>query len=110
MEIRKVTDSKSKRAIEFIARENTWSNQRRKRRGEKRVDNEDEPESKKAKIEEGTARPIQEESNFFLKGLLLVEEKDSESISLQMQWIEGGLMRESMNQILQYMKNHLFDK
>ncbi len=109
MEIRKVTENKSKRAVEFIARENTWSNQRRKRREEKRIA-EDQPEQKRKKTNEGNASQAQEQSSFFLKGLLLVEEKDSECISLQMQWIEGGLLRESINQILQYMKNHLFDK
>lgn len=49
-------------------------------------------------------------SKFCLKGLLLLEESSSDVITLLIQWIEGGLGRESMNQILQYMKNHLFDK
>nr|CAG4636937.1 EOG090X04JL [Ceriodaphnia reticulata]SVE72878.1 EOG090X04JL [Ceriodaphnia reticulata] len=87
MEIRKVTENKSKRAVEFIARENTWSNQRRKRREGKQIV-EDQPESKKKKIDEEAANQAEEQSSFFLKGLLLVEEKDSECISLQMQWIE----------------------
>jgi hypothetical protein len=52
----------------------------------------------------------QKDENFCLKGLLLLEERDTDSIKLQMQWIEGGLGRESINQILQYMKNHLFEK
>lgn len=98
--------------MEFISKENTWSNQRRKKREEKRrasVENDGEPELKKSKIDIEVTNK-QEAQSFYLKGLLLLEETDSETITLQMQWIEGGLGRESINQILQYMKNHLFDK
>ena len=111
MEIRKIKDKKDKKAIEFIARENTWSNQRRKQREGKRNADKvcEQPESKKAKIDEHLL-DTQKDLTFCLKGLLLLEETDTDSIKLQMQWIEGGSGRESINQILQYMKNHLFEK
>lgn len=113
MEIRKVKERKDRKAVEFIAKENTWSNQRRKQREENRIAKQicEEPEPKKSKID--LDPPGQDKSHSFcLKGLLLVEETetDKDVISLQMQWIEGGLGRESINQILQYMKNHLFEK
>lgn len=111
MEIRKVKEKKDRKAVEFIAKENTWSNQRRRQREEKRIANQgfEQPELKKAKIDAATLEQ-QNNHKFRLKGLLLVEETDADFISLQLQWIEGGLGRESMNQILQYMKNHLLEK
>lgn len=117
IEVRKVNKKKKNggvesKAVEFIAKENTWSNQRRKRREEKRrtsLENDDQPELKKSKIDTEVTNE-QKAQTFYLKGLLLLEETDSETITLHMQWIEGGLGRESINQILQYMKNHLFDK
>nr|SVE74124.1 EOG090X04JL [Daphnia barbata] len=111
MEFRKVKDKKDKKAVEFIARANTWSNQRRKLREGKRLleQGSDQPQAKKAKIDSDT-HVQQKERSFYLKGLILVEETGKDSISLQLQWIEGGLGRESMNQILQYMKNNLFEK
>nr|SVE83602.1 EOG090X04JL [Daphnia pulex] len=111
MEIRKIKDKKDKKAIEFVARENTWSNQRRKQREGKRNSDQacEQPESKRAKID-GCSLELQKDQNFCLKGLLLLEETNTESIQLQMYWIEGGSGRESINQILQYMKNHLFEK
>jgi hypothetical protein len=111
MEIRKIKDKKDKKAIEFIARENTWSNQRRKQREGKRNSDQacQQPEFKRAKID-GCPLELQKDQNFCLKGLLLLEETNTESITLQMYWIEGGSGRESINQILQYMKNHLFEK
>nr|CAG4649257.1 EOG090X04JL [Scapholeberis mucronata]SVE93559.1 EOG090X04JL [Scapholeberis mucronata] len=111
--LRKLKESKTRKAIEFTAKENTWSNQRRKRREEKRrsADNQqspdDQPEPKKAKMENGVEH---KEPEFCLKGLLLLVETDPNSVTLQMQWLEGGSGRESINQILQYMKNHLFNK
>nr|CAG4650902.1 EOG090X04JL [Simocephalus serrulatus]SVE94180.1 EOG090X04JL [Simocephalus serrulatus] len=59
IEVRKVNKKKKNggvesKAVEFIAKENTWSNQRRKRREEKRrtsLENDDQPELKKSKID-----------------------------------------------------------
>nr|CAG4643145.1 EOG090X04JL [Ilyocryptus agilis] len=113
MEIRKGDENKTRRAVEFIARENTWSHQRRKRREEKRHSLSDEPsEPKKPKIEEEQPESTAETSKqeFFLKGLLSLEETKPNTISILMQWVEGGSGRESVNQILQFLKNHLFDK
>lgn len=119
MEIRKVSESKTRSAVEFIARQNTWSKQRQKRREEMRqstsVSQDDQPEPKKRKVEsessEVATRPEEQQhkNDFNLKALMLVEESNS-TISLQIQWIEGGEGRESTNQVLQYLKNHLFDK
>jgi len=111
MEIRKIKDKKDKKAIEFIARENTWSNQRRKQREGKRTADQvcEQSESKRARIDDYPLE-LQRDQNFCLKGLLLIEETNTESIKLEMCWVEGGLGRESINQILQYMKNHLFEK
>ena len=91
--------------------ENTWSNQRRKQREGKRNADKvcEQPEPKKAKVDEHLL-DTPKDLTFCLKGLLLLEETDTDSIKLQMQWIEGGSGRESINQILQYMKNHLFEK
>ena len=120
MEIRKVSESKTRRAVEFIARENTWSNQRRKRREESKrpsqQPHDQPPESKKMKVEDGSEAAAamnngaQTRHDFYLKCLLLVGETGDSAVSLQIQWIEGGLARESVNQVLQYLKNHLFDK
>lgn len=110
MDIKKLNKNKSSHSLEFVAKENTWSNQRRKRREENRIAS-SEPEQKKAKLEHEATKSVQEQPTFYLKGLLLLEETSSaESITLHIQCIEGGLGRESINQILQYMKNHLFDK
>ena len=118
MEIRKVSESKTRSAVEFIARQNTWSKQRQKRREEMRqttsVSQGDQPEPKKRKVEsessDGATKSEKQQNDFnSLKALVLVEESSS-TISLQVQWIEGGEGRESTNQVLQYLKNHLFDK
>ena len=118
MEIRKVSESKTRSAVEFIARQNTWSKQRQKRREEMRqstsVSQGDQPEPKKMKVEsestDAVAKPEEQKNTVFhLKALVLVEESNT-IITLQIQWIEGGEGRESTNQVLQYLKNHLFDK
>nr|SVE71619.1 EOG090X04JL [Daphnia similis] len=90
MEIRKVKEKKDRKAIMFVAKENTWSNQRRRQREEKRIANQgfEQPELKKAKSDADTPEQLNNHK-FCLKGLLLVEETDADLISLQMQWIEG---------------------
>lgn len=118
-----MSESKTRRAVEFTARENTWSNQRRKRREESKrpcqpCDADQSPESKKMKVEDGHSIELAPKSSdnatatapLCLKCLLAVTQTNESLISLQIQWIEGGLGRESVNQILQYLKNHLFDK
>lgn len=90
------------KSIELIARKNTWSHQRRKRRENKREDD-NSPESKKAKLDEASKL----EEPYFLKGLLRLHENDS-VITMYMHWIEGGVGKDSMNQILQYLVNNLF--
>ena len=80
---------------ELTATENTWSNQRRKRREEKL-----EHASKKQKVED-TAEP----ADVTLKvGLDLT--KAENDILLQMYFIEGSLGKDSVNQILTFIKNN----
>lgn len=122
VEVRKVSESRTRRAIEFSARKNTWSNQRRKRRQAENNNNggggppshldDQPPASKKMKVLAEVAGG--EEEEFLLKGLLALgpgessDDPENPTFILQMQWIEGGQGRESVNQILQYLKNHLF--
>ena len=94
-------------AVELTAEKNTWTHQRRKRR--QKCSEISEPETKKVKIDENV-REERSSLDFHLTGSLRVRMTDQSVISLQLDWIKGGLGRESMNQILQYLKNRLFDK
>jgi len=90
------------RSIDFTARKNTWSHQRRKRRENIKHEDGDSPECKKAKLDETSKT-----EDYFLKGLLRLHEHDS-VITMYMYWIEGGIGRDSINQVLQYLVNKLF--
>lgn len=117
MDTRKVSDGKTRKAVEFVAKENTWSNQRRRRREEQRLASDPQPEAKKSKIESPhvDSNRINEDTpaitkidHFHLKGLILLTSTAEDRIALQIQWLEGGSGRESIHQILQYLKNRLF--
>lgn len=122
MQVKGKSQTASRFVVEFAAKENTWSNQRRKRREEKRRSSDppavvdqpsaEEPEPKKAKLDIETVDVPNENNNFFLKGLVIVEKtpEDDNAITSYIQWLEGGSGRESINQILQYLKNNLFSK
>nr|CAG4641621.1 EOG090X04JL [Eurycercus lamellatus] len=83
MEIRKVSESKIRRAVEFIAKENTWSNQRRKRREEKRPPCQQEdvqqPEPKKMKVDGVETAIKTQQEDFFLKGVSKVVREENQS-------------------------------
>ena len=99
--MKSISESKNKQILEFTARENTWSHQRRKRREDKQNDI---PQPKKQKLE--GEKPSED---FFLKGLLHLQLSDS-VITLYIHWLDGGSGRESINQILLYLKNNLFNR
>ena len=107
MEYKKAKESKNSYAIEFVAKRNTWANQRRLRREEKSshcangLTDAQEPEKKRVKMDPGN------EFSPPLRGLVLLQNTDS-VIKLQMEWLEGGHGRESVHQIMQYIKNNLF--
>nr|CAG4646188.1 EOG090X04JL [Macrothrix elegans] len=117
VEFKEIMTVRGGRAVGFFARQNTWSHQRRKRReAMKRLSSslegaEAEPPNKIPKLEDGNAEPQKtngEKSSFNLKGDLVVQ-KIEEEISVLLQWESGGQGRESLNQILQYLKNKLFN-
>ena len=121
MEVKTIEDANNMSVLEFIALQNTWTHQRRKRRHEQitcevKLNKDEEvtetyvSESKKIKLDVSIEEDNHEPSDFKLKGCLRVRKSDEMLILLQLEWIEGGLGRESMNQILQYLKNCLFDK
>jgi len=97
MTVKKSCESETMSLLMFTARSNTWTHERRKRRAEEKKSGNDQPEAKKMKID----------SEFCLKGSLRVRKTEQSTIVVQLDWIEGGSGRESMNQIMQYLKNHL---
>ncbi|XP_070501531.1 U6 small nuclear RNA (adenine-(43)-N(6))-methyltransferase [Chironomus tepperi] len=76
---------------ELEAVDNTWSNQRRKRRAEKRNEKFDDPANT---------------SSQNLKMGFEINEKDN-FIQIQIFFVDGNMSRDSVNQILQYIKNKL---
>lgn len=77
---------------ELKATENTWSNQRRKRRAQNRS-------------EDLSALSNQQQS--CLKMGLEIIKRDEDNILLKMHFISGSMSKDSVNQILQYIKNKL---
>jgi hypothetical protein len=91
-----------KTTYEVIALQNTWSNQRRKRREQKfSADADAEPEAKRQKLASDASGTSNEPVLFFKMLVGITDNK----IVVKLTWNGGSLGRDSLHQILQSVKN-----
>ncbi|XP_059480387.1 U6 small nuclear RNA (adenine-(43)-N(6))-methyltransferase isoform X2 [Neocloeon triangulifer] len=102
-------ENSKKASYDVSARQNTWSNQRRKRREQKFSDNANaEPACKKLKLEIVEPEPSTSSLEMLqFKFLVGIADK---KIFIKLTWCDGCLGRDSLHQILQYIKNALHIK
>lgn len=109
-----IKDAKSV-GYQVTALDNTWSNQRRKRRDELRkaatCDDAVSSQASSETLEPPLKRAKKESVPLAVIGLILREEgeepEESNTKVIEINWLQGSGGRESSHQIMQYMKNNV---
>ncbi|XP_050093184.1 U6 small nuclear RNA (adenine-(43)-N(6))-methyltransferase [Anopheles aquasalis] len=110
LRIVKTYEKTSEIVCEFIAYQNSWSHQRRKRRYDKLAagQTEDADSSKRLKLENEEHQPSNiETSDPYLKATVYINHKECDGYFVSMQHIGGIAGRDGLNQVLQFIKNSI---